>query len=157
MLIETTNYFLMVFSFKIDNIMLIENNTVLKTGGGLYLYRSELHCQHNSTIQLLGNTATEKGGGVNAINSIITIASEGDFGVESSIHFTENTANYGGGIHLELTSVLSIVKVGMHYTVNAYNLYFTSNSAGYGGAIFVTVHEKTMHNALDINLRYRPI
>ena len=90
-----------------------------------------------STIQLLGNTATEKGGGVNAINSIITIASEGDFGVESSMHFTENTANYGGGIHLELTSVLSIVKVGMHYTVNAYNLYFTSNSAGYGGAIFV--------------------
>ena len=52
-----------------DNIMLIENNTVLKTGGGLYLYCSELHCQNNSTIQLLGNTATEKGGGVNAINS----------------------------------------------------------------------------------------
>ena len=48
-----------------------------------------------------------------------------------------DVANYGGGIHLELTSVLSIVKVGMHYTVNAYNLYFTSNSAGYGGAMFV--------------------
>ena len=120
-----------------DNIMLIENNTALKTGGGLYLYRSEVHCQHNSTIQLLGNTATEKGGGVHAINSFITIASEGDFGVESSIHFTENTAKWGGGVHLELTSVLYIVKVGMYYTVNTHNLYFTSNSADYGGAIHV--------------------
>ena len=120
-----------------DNIMTIENNTAHKTGGGIYLYRSVVHCQHNSTIQLLGNTAAEKGGGIHAINSFITIASEGDFGVESSIHFTENTAKWGGGTHLELTSEISIVKVGKHYTVNTYNLYFTSNSADYGGAIYV--------------------
>ena len=117
-----------------DTIITIENNTAYYTGGGFYLYRSEVHCQHNSTLKLLGNVALRRGGGIHAINSFILIISNGDPDTESSIHFTRNTAKFGGGIYLEVSSELYILKVSKHTT---YNLYFIANSAAYGGAIFV--------------------
>ena len=49
------------------------NNTANDTGGGVYLDMSELHCQGNNSLKLLGNVATVKGGGVHAISSTINV------------------------------------------------------------------------------------
>ena len=115
-------------------IVVVQNSSAYSSGGGLYLYRSTVHCQHNSTIVLSGNIANGRGGGIHAINSLISIVSEGDPNKESVIHFTRNAAHFGGGIFLEVSSELYIFKLGI---INAYNFYFMENVAGNGGAIFV--------------------
>ena len=121
-----------------DAVVVLNNNIAYESGGGLYLYRSDIYFQHNSTTEFLGNTATRRGGGIYAINSFITVVSEGDPDVESSVHFTENTAALGGGVNLELSSELYILlKISINYTVNIFNVRFTANTADYGGAIYV--------------------
>ena len=62
-----------------------EQNKVLARGGALYIYHSRLLCEHNCTVKLLSNEARDKGGGICAINSVISITSEGNPDIESSI------------------------------------------------------------------------
>ena len=112
-----------------------ERNQVLARGGALYIYRSRLLCKYNCTINLSSNTARDKGGGICAINSIISVTSEGNPDVESSVQFIRNGADHGGGIYLELNSQLYIFKNDKSHRVN---FYFTENSASIsGGAIYV--------------------
>ncbi len=112
-----------------DAIIVVENCSAISAGGGLYLYRSTLHCHQNSTIQLVGNVAISRGGGIYAINSVISVLSE-----ESTMQFTKNVAKLGGGLFLEVASELHIFKLGL---TNTSNFCFTSNGANVGGAIFV--------------------
>ena len=111
-------------------------NTANDSGGGVYLYRSKLNCHLNSTLKLLGGGAV-KGGGIYAINSLVRVFSNRDSFIESSINFTENMAQKGGGIYLELTAEMHIIKLGNDYTRTIYSLHFISNSADYGGAVYV--------------------
>ena len=112
-----------------------ERNKVYARGGAIYIYRSRLRCEYNCTVKLLSNNAKDKGGGICAINSIISVTSEDNPNVESSINFIRNGAHEGGGVYLELNSQLHVVK---HDARHLVNFYFSENSADYGGAIFVS-------------------
>lgn len=48
-------------------IIVISNNTATDSGGGIYLYKSELKCMQGSNTERLGKKAAEKGGGLYAI------------------------------------------------------------------------------------------
>ena len=114
--------------------LLLANNIALNSGGGAYLYQSELNLKNHSTITLVGNIAAEKGGGINAISSQLKVDHPG-----SSLHFTANTAHAGGGICLEMTSKLYVLRLscsGPHEKECA--VFFTANLAYYGGAIYVS-------------------
>ena len=52
--------------------MLISNNTALESGGGIYLYQSELECRNLSNVELRRNDAMVNGGGIHAVSSTIT-------------------------------------------------------------------------------------
>ena len=51
--------------------ILVSNNSALVSGGGIYLYQSELDCLGQSSLELLGNKAMDRGGGIHAINGRI--------------------------------------------------------------------------------------
>ena len=53
--------------------MTIANNIALISGGGIYLYQSELNCQIQCTLKIINNTANIKGGGAHAISSSIVV------------------------------------------------------------------------------------
>ena len=53
--------------------LLVANYTASVSGGGAYLYQSEFNCKDRSTFKLLDNTATERGGGIQAISSQIKV------------------------------------------------------------------------------------
>jgi predicted outer membrane repeat protein len=106
-------------------------------GGGVYLYRAKFNCQFNSSVTILKNKANSNGGGIFAINSIVTVFSDRDSDIISSIDFINNTARKGGGIYLELAAELHVIKSGNNYTKTIYNYRFIANSAsGNGGAIY---------------------
>ena len=120
--------------------IVIANNTATKTGGGMFLYQSELNFQGNSTLNVSGNNATIKGGGIHATSSSIKL----EFYTytlkhRSTVYFTENWAKRGGGLFLEvnaklyiMTKALALFQLPGHHT-----LVFTANSADYGGAVYV--------------------
>ena len=128
--------------YAVDSMLEVTNatiaaecNQVLARGGALYIYRSRLLCKYNCTVNLFSNTAKDKGGGICAINSIISVTSEGNPDVESSVQFIRNGAGNGGGVYLELNSQLYIFK---HDKSHLVNFYFIENSASTtGGAIYV--------------------
>ena len=111
-----------------------EHNAAYARGGALYIYQSRLLCKYNCTVKLSYNEAQDKGGGICAMNSVVSVISEGNPNVESSISFIRNGAIRGGGVYLELNSQLLILKLGTRHCVQ---FYFTENSAYYGGAIYV--------------------
>lgn len=115
----------------------VMNNMANESGGGFYLYRSMMVSQLNSTLTLTDNRAAQNGGGIFAMISIFRILSNRDSSTETSVNFTNNTSQMGGGIYLALTSQLYIVKSGNNYTRTVYSVYFTGNSANYGGAVYV--------------------
>ena len=112
----------------------IANNTARLSGGGLYLYQSEVICKANSSLELLGNSASEKGGGVHAISSTIKVDNI-QFDSVSNVTFIENRAKYGGGICLEMNSKLYIIQFELQITNTSF--MFVSNLADYGGAAYV--------------------
>ena len=125
---------------KVNGNTMIKSNTANDTGGGVYLYRSDLICQHNSTIKLFHNDGSLKGGGIHAINSLIIVLYDRSSSLGSSIHFIENTAQMGGGVYLESSAELKVVKRGEANEMEKnliYNLRFVLNKADYGGAIYV--------------------
>lgn len=115
----------------------VMNNMANESGGGYYLYRSMVISQFNSTMTLMDNSAAESGGGVYATMSLLRILSDRDSPTETSVKFTNNTSQMGGGIYLALTSQVYVIKSGNNYTRVIYSLHFTGNSANYGGAMYV--------------------
>ena len=114
--------------------LLLANNIALNSGGGAYLYQSELNSKNHGIITFVGNRAAEKGGGINLISSQIKVDHPG-----SSLHFIANTAHAGGGICLEMTSKLYVLRLSCRGLCGKEGaVFFTANLAYYGGAIYVS-------------------
>ena len=118
---------------KIDVIgdMKILDNVARSTGGGVYLYQSELNCQGSSTFILRDNGATFTGGSIHAIGSTIKVIAITN---RTILAIKNNLAQTGGGICLESNAKL--------YTIKPYKSYsnliqFIENAADYGGAVYV--------------------
>ena len=109
----------------------VANNTAEHTGGGFYLFQSELNCMLSSSLEIIDNSATEKGGGIHAISSILQID------VESLVRVIINYAKLGGGICLEINAKVYILKQYNNYALKALPLNFFANSADYGGAVYI--------------------
>ena len=90
----------------------IMSNMASDTGGGLYLYHSNLIGYYSSNIVISGNKANNKGGGIHAINSLITAycTCRKTKSQEGSIHFIENVAQKRGGICLESAAQIRVQK-----------------------------------------------
>ena len=115
---------------------LVANNRALDSGGGVYLYQSELNFMRQSTFEIISNKAIEKGGGIYAISSLIRIDyREGQFYSNSVVNLIENNAKLGGGLFLESAKVYILKRYVSSEDV--YVLLFTANSAEYGGAVYV--------------------
>ena len=129
----------------INGEMTIANNTANDTGGGVYLDMSEVHCQSNSYLELLNNVATKKGGGVHAISSVVNVNGNFTYNTTtaeatysgSSLYFTDNKAEKGGGLCLEINAKLYILKF-MPHNESSSIVTFTGNSANLGGAVYVS-------------------
>ena len=120
---------------EIHGNLTFANNFAAESGGGVYLYQSELTCYYYSTLLLLGNAAAINGGGVYAISSNINLKSNKSTDLKLKLHFVDNLAEKGGGLYLEMNSVIYVHKYAPSdepYPI----LNFTSNLADYGGAIF---------------------
>ena len=105
----------------------VTHNSANESGGGIYLYNSEMNCS-DCSLQLSHNTAKSRGGGIHAIASTIKLHSEYN---TSFVVFTNNTAEKGGGLSMESNSKL--------YMLGGYEItvYYEGNSADYGAAMFV--------------------
>ena len=107
--------------------LILIDNTALDTGGGMYLYHSELYVR--GPILVYGNRANKFGGGIHCISSTIVII------INSHIRLENNTANSGGGICLEASSKFYIKWLSASKSTKA--VKYIDNSANFGGAIFV--------------------
>ena len=127
----------------IHDVMLIENNSALKSGGGMHLDMTELYCLFNSSFEVSGNVAVEKGGGIHAIASVINVngsriySNDTNITSESGVSFIENKSKKGGGLYLETNAKLYILK-SVLYSRPCYIVHFVSNSAEHGGAIYIS-------------------
>ena len=126
------------------------NNTASNSGGGMYIFQSELNCKNGSIVQFVSNSALERGGGIHAIGS--TITAEVDFSYQtvysgSRLMLIDNVATrFGGGMCLENNAKLNVLylnRVDLLYSKNVanykYNItfLFRGNSAVYGGALYI--------------------
>ena len=122
----------------------LKNNSATANGGGIYLYQSELNCQKESTLKFIGNKASKKGGGLHAISSLIQVNfnSSTTRYIGSSVYFIENRATQGGGVSLEMTSYIFILRDHTKYLSYTdrplYTVYFIENQADIGGAVYVS-------------------
>ena len=120
-----------------DSTVSITNNSVLENGGGISLYKSIWTIFGNCTLE--GNTAQMNGGGIYAISSSITVASN----TASPTHFLaliSNTANRGGGIYLASSQLTILKSTDTDITTAIIDLYvnLTNNIAHeFGGGFFV--------------------
>ena len=125
----------------IRGTVIIANNTASRSGGGIYLYQSEMTCQKMSALTLSGNTAIEKGGGIYAVGSLIKakVPTAKNLVQMYLINFVSNTADRGGGIFLEMDSKVYILKsMANNFTEKHEIIKFTTNEANYGGAVYVS-------------------
>ena len=122
----------------------VSNNTASDSGGGIYLYQSEVKCNSMSILELFGNSARDRGGGILAISS--TIISEYSFSVRESYTYTGSTVSltsnvamsFGGGICFENNAKLNVLKLNQN-AISGHEtaLKFDGNIAAYGGALYV--------------------
>ena len=81
-----------------NNVAINIDNSASGSGGGIYLYQSDLLIMGNCT---LGSNQAVRGGGIYASSSIISVHQKG------SLLFLNNTAHQiGGGIYTEANTKL---------------------------------------------------
>ena len=117
----------------------VANNVAMDSGGGMYLYQSELHCHSKSILLLSENSATDKGGGIRSSSSSIKVDSlwTTEYG-GALLKFTENEAKKGGGIFLEVNAKLYIQRRQWQAFFNKVPaVIYNKNSAEFGGAVYV--------------------
>ena len=118
----------------------VSNNTARVSGGGVYLYQSELKCSENGILRIQSNTASEKGGGIHAISSLIISELMERSG--SLVLLSGNYAKQGGGICMEVNAKMYILK--LQYSDreltwwNHRRFILSSNSAHYGAAVYIS-------------------
>ena len=117
---------------KIGTVMTIVNNTASISGGAMYLYRSTMVVR-NADVQITENSASEKGGGIHLAYSDIKMEAEN--GKNASLVVAGNSAQFGGGMHLEGFSRLRT-------QVTNTLIKLIDNSADNGAAIFVDDNTK---------------
>ena len=93
------------------------NNIATNTGGGIYLYQSEVNCEGGSVLNFSLNSAQGKGGGIHAVSSVIKVEflakfityisrTDTSYYNGSELYFIKNKAAEGGGIYLEANAKL---------------------------------------------------
>ena len=105
----------------------LTNNQASISGGGIYMYGSNILIYLGiTTVVIEGNIATKSGGGIYSSKSKIKV-------VGGKMCFSKNNATYGGALYSTDTK-LNIVKQEENDTSK---ILFTENSAVQGGAIYV--------------------
>ena len=113
----------------------ILQNIASNSGGGIYLYLSELICYSKSILTLLGNNATDRGGGIHAIGSTLYI-----FKRESRlvVLLISNMAmRFGGGICFENYGKFKVFNEIGYSHETTHTVLFDGNTATYGGALYI--------------------
>ena len=106
----------------------IANNMATKSsGGGVSLEQSNLDIRGSCSIS---DNYAMRGGGVHARSSTITVHQQA-----GTLQFTNNRAENGGGLYLEVNPKLYLLKDDIGNGRNL--LMFTGNHGNYGGAIYV--------------------
>ena len=80
-------------------------NIASDSGGGLYLYQSELKL--HGLIEINENMTIKCGGEIHAISSSVVLAIHRNHS-SSTLHFTSNVAERGGAICFEVSSKLYV-------------------------------------------------
>ena len=115
----------------------VASNVANSTGGAIYLIRSNLNCWHSSTVVISHNNASINGGGIHAINSLITMYCDSNFNHKQALlKFYENASPKGGGICLESYSQIFIFKT--RSNASNISLHFVSNEAHDGEAVYIS-------------------
>ena len=122
----------------------VSTNDATDTGGGLYLYHSNVIVDGGSVL-ISGNRASNKGGGIHLVSSSVVLLTR--YQIEGNVAFEHNIANLGGGVCMEASSKLYI-------TTKQKVLFFTYNTAEYGGAIFVS--DETNNGTCNSNSQMAP-
>ena len=128
--------------FEYSVSLRVINNSATDTGGGIYLYQSELNCYEQSKTELSGNIAKSNGGAIHAVSSNIVIFNKADQSGQyyTNVHIAENKAKSGGGIYMEENAklyVLQYTPVDKFPLLSSCPLNFESNLAYHGGALYV--------------------
>ena len=105
----------------------IANNVANSSGGGISLKQSRLEIKGKCQIS---NNVAVRGGGIHDSSSTIAVYKPG------TLFITNNSAELGGGIYLEVNPKLYILKNTSNFVVN-YLVTFTGNHANYGGGLYV--------------------
>ena len=116
----------------VNGNLTITHNSANESGGGIYLYNSEMNCTDCNSLKLLHNTAKSRGGGIHAIASTIKLCYVHSI-VRVTVVFTNNTAEKGGGLSMESNSKLYMF--GGFFAL--IRVCYERNSADYGAAMFV--------------------
>ena len=107
----------------------IANNMANSNGGGIALKQSRLEIK--GICQFVDNVAV-RGGGIHASSSTITVFQPG------TLKVTNNNADLGGGLYLEVNPKQYILKNTAEFYGFSYLMTLTGNHANYGGALYVS-------------------
>ena len=132
-------------SVYVHGQMTVTENFANNSGGGIYLYQSGLHC-YGCTLHICNNTASSRGGGVQAISSAIKIYFNE---VISHVSFETNLVTKGGAVSFESNGNLLIFQYRLHQS-NEQVIYFKGNSAVYGGAIYINDDSSCLNSDYDV-------
>ena len=117
-------------SEKVNNHIMITNNNVSQSGGGICAIASTIKT-YRALVNIDLNTALVNGGGIYASASTIKIS-------RSHVTLDSNTASFnGGGMYLKEGSKLYLLEIEARTNVEIF-LKICNNNAQYGGGIFVS-------------------
>ena len=120
----------------------IANNTAKETGGGIYLYQSELTCRSTGSLIVKENTANERGGGIHAIGSSMRLKARRVKSTKSAeFAIMNNKAKSGGGLYIEMDTKIYILRsryVDTEKSKKQNFVVFKGNSADKGGAVYIS-------------------
>ena len=119
-------------TMNIHSPIKIQDNEATLSGGGILSYLSDIRLSSPENTNVVGNTVSQNGGGVYAVDSYIEIT-------RGIMHFENNAASKGAAVSLEQNSKIHLLKERQE-TVAEYNmkLEFINNHAQYGGAVHIS-------------------
>ena len=115
-----------------DKTIIANNVAANGSGGGIYLIQCDFFIYRNCSFTL--NHASARGGGVYVSGTSIVVQQQGD------LRFTNNSAEYGGGVYLEISSrLVTLSKFPGILSEEGENgfIMFINNHADYGGAVYI--------------------
>ena len=120
--------------------IIVMNMATVSNGGGLSLRHSDLEIKGNVMIS---DNYAEKGGGLHARSSTITVYEQG------TLHFGSNRAENGSGMYLEVNPNVYLLK--KEFKNSKIFLTFTGNNAKFGGAVYMA--DDTNSGACSLNIQ----